>query len=201
MYTTPQPFSRITAKLIAATFFGAVLFAHPIAVNAAGGGSPAPASGAACSSKTTQNSCLSLNYCWWKSSNNTCKKKKNQSELNQNQRLYAEGRLLAKTGSYAKAIAVLKTADQSDPHVLNYLGYSYRKSGDLPTAINYYKTALAIDPNFVLAREYLGEGYVKAGRLDLAKLELEQIGKRCGKGCKEYVELAAVITGTDKATW
>ena len=143
---------------------------------------------------------MALSHCWWKASTSQCKKKKN-SELNLNDRLYAEGRLLAKTGEYTKAIAVLKTADQQDPQVLNYLGYSYRKSGDLKTAIGYYKTALAIDPDFVLAREYLGEGYVKAGRLDLAKLELEQIGKRCGKGCKEYVELAAVIAGTDTATW
>jgi uncharacterized protein HemY len=202
MYATPQPFSRLTAKFLTATFLGAALFMQPAPATAmgGGGGGGAPAPSNACSTKTTQSSCLSLSHCWWKSSNNTCKKKKN-SELNLNDRLYNEGRLLAKTGAYAKAIAVLKTADQKDPHVLNYLGYSYRKSGDLKTAIGYYKTALAIDPNFVLAREYLGEGYVKAGRLDLAKLELEQIGKRCGKGCKEYVELAAVISGTDTATW
>ena len=172
-----------------------------------GGSSPAPStpapasgSGSSCSSKTTQSACVALDKCWWKSSSSQCKKKKS-SQLNLNDKLYAEGNLLAKTGAYEKAIAVLKTADQSDPNVLNMLGYSYRKNGDLKTAIGYYKTALAINPDFVLAREYLGEGYVKAGRLDLAKLELEQIGKRCGKGCKEYVELAAVIAGTDNATW
>ncbi len=200
MTATPQLFLSVAAKFLATTFIGAALFMQPAPVNAFGGGAPAPAPSSNCSSNTTQNACLALNHCWWKTSTSQCKKKKN-SELNLNDRLYAEGRLLAKTGEYAKAIAVLKTADQQDPHVLNYLGYSYRKSGDLKTAIGYYKTALAIDPNFVLAREYLGEGYVKAGRLDLAKLELEQIGKRCGKGCKEYIELAAVISGTDKATW
>ncbi len=204
MYVTPQPISRVIAKLLTATFFGAALFIQPAPVNAfgggGGGGAPAPAPSSSCSSKTTQGSCLALSHCWWKASTSQCKQKKS-SELNLNDRLYNEGRLLAKTGAYEKAIAVLKTADQQDPQVLNYLGYSYRKSGDLKTAIGYYKTALAIDPDFVLAREYLGEGYVKAGRLDLAKLELEQIGKRCGKGCKEYVELASVIAGTDKATW
>lgn len=202
MYTTPQPFSRVTAKLLAASFLGAALFMPPAPAEAmgGGGGGGAPAPSTACSTKTTQASCLALSHCWWKASSNQCKKKKN-SELNLNDRLYAEGRLLAKTGEFSKAIKILTTADQQDPHVLNYLGYSYRKSGDLETAIGYYKAALAIDPDFVLAREYLGEGYVKAGRLDLAKLELEQIGKRCGKGCKEYVELAAVIAGTDTATW
>ena len=204
MTATPQLFSRAAAKFLAATCIGAALFIQPAPVNAfgggGGGGGGAPAPSPSCSSKTTQNACLALSQCWWKSSTSQCKQKKS-SELNLNDRLYNEGRLLAKTGAYDKAIAVLKTADQQDPQVLNYLGYSYRKSGDLKTAIGYYKTALAIDPDFVLAREYLGEGYVKAGRLDLAKLELEQIGKRCGKGCKEYVELASVIAGTDKATW
>ena len=201
MTATPQLFSRVATKYLATTIIGAALFMTPAPAEAAGGGpAPAPAPSSNCSSKTTQNACLALSHCWWKASTSQCKQKQN-SELNLNDRLYNEGRLLAKTGAYEKAIAVLKTADQKDPQVLNYLGYSYRKSGDLKTAIGYYKTALAIDPNFVLAREYLGEGYVKAGRLDLAKLELEQIGKRCGKGCKEYVELASVIAGTDKATW
>ena len=114
---------------------------------------------------------------------------------------YEQGWVLAKSGEYHRAIAMLKLADQSDPRVLNYLGYSHRKSGDLKTGIKYYKAALAIDPDFVLAREYLGEGYVKAGRLDLAKLELEQIGKRCGKSCKEYIELAMVIDKGVDDSW
>ncbi|MDA7947399.1 MAG: tetratricopeptide repeat protein [Hyphomicrobiaceae bacterium] len=191
----------MAVKFLTAAFVSSAAFLIVSPAYAAGGGGPAPTSNPSCSTKTTKNSCQALAYCYWSGSANKCKKRKNQSELSPSQKLYAEGRILAKTGHYEKAISILKTADQSDPHVLNYLGYSYRKSGDLTTAITYYKAALAIDPDFVLAREYLGEGYVKAGRLDLAKLELEEIGKRCGKGCKEYVELAAVIAGTDTATW
>jgi len=191
----------MAVKFLAAAFVGSAALLTVTPTYAAGGGSPAPASNPACSTKTTKNSCQALSHCFWSNSGNRCKKKKNQSELSPSDKLYAEGRILAKTGHFKKAIEILKTANQQDPHVLNYLGYSYRKSGDLDTAITYYKAALAINPDFVLAREYLGEGYVKAGRLDLAKLELAEIGKRCGKGCKEYVELAAVISGTDTATW
>jgi hypothetical protein len=54
---------------------------------------------------------------------------------------------------------------------------------------------LAIDPDFVLAREYLGEGYVAAGKLDLARDQLREIGNRCGTNCEEYIELAEVISG------
>jgi tetratricopeptide (TPR) repeat protein len=77
--------------------------------------------------------------------------------------------------------------------VLNYIGYANRKAGRLDAGISYYKKALAIDPNFVLAREYLGEGYVAAGKIELAKNELAEIAKRCGVTCEEYVDLAAEI--------
>lgn len=115
-----------------------------------------------------------------------------------NEELYAQGWQLAKSGDYEKAIAVLSLADQNDPRVLNYLGYSHRKLGDLETGVQYYKKALEIDPDFVLAREYLGEGYVAAGKLSLARAELAEIEKRCGQKCEEYQELAAVIAGAVK---
>lgn len=202
MTSTPQTLFRIAGTVLGAAVVGAALLAQPVPAHAFGGGSSSPSSGKpSCSKFKSKNTCQAQAHCYWSSSSNSCKTRSNQSELKLQNELYDRGRLLAKSGKYAEAIEVLKTADQSDPHVLNYLGYSYRKSGDLKTAIGYYKAALKINPDFVLAREYLGEGYVKAGRLDLAKLELEQIGQRCGKGCQEYVELAALINGTDKATW
>ncbi len=108
--------------------------------------------------------------------------------------LYDQGRQLAKDGKYEDALKVLaKIKNQDDPRVLNYLGYSNRKAGRLEVGIAYYQKALAIDPNFVLAREYLGEGYVAAGKIDLAKIELAEIEKRCGMTCEEYKDLAEVI--------
>ncbi|MGH8497555.1 MAG: hypothetical protein ACREEM_10475 [Blastocatellia bacterium] len=44
-----------------------------------------------------------------------------------------------------------------------------------------------------LAREYLGEGYVAAGHIDLAKIELSEIEKRCGITCEEYKDLSKAI--------
>ncbi len=52
----------------------------------------------------------------------------------------------------------------------------------------------------MLAREYLGEGYVKAGRIDLARLELAAIKKLCGTACEEYIDLAAVIESSGGVT-
>ncbi len=109
--------------------------------------------------------------------------------------LYQQGRSLAKAGHYEWALQVLAAIqNQNDPRVLNYTGYSNRKAGRLEIGITYYRKALAIDPNFVLAREYLGEGYVAAGRIDLAKLELNEIKTRAGAGSEEYRDLSKAIT-------
>ena len=115
--------------------------------------------------------------------------------------LYQQGRLLAKAGQYDWALQVLAAIqNQNDPRVLNYTGYSNRKAGRLEIGITYYRKALTIDPNFVLAREYLGEGYVAAGRLDLARLELNEIRNRAGTGSEEYQDLSkAIATGVDVA--
>jgi tetratricopeptide (TPR) repeat protein len=110
--------------------------------------------------------------------------------------LYLQGRLLAKQGQYDWALTVLAAVqDQNNPDVLNYMGYSNRKAGHLDVALTYYKRALDINPNFVLAREYLGEGYVAAGKLDLAKIQLNEIANRAGTSSEEYIDLNKAING------
>ncbi len=119
---------------------------------------------------------------------------KASSSLLPDEELYQQGRALAKSGHYEWALQVLAAvSNQNDPRVLNYEGYSHRKAGRLETGISYYRKALALNPNFVLAREYLGEGYVAAGRIDLARVELGEIANRCGQGCEEYKDLSAAI--------
>jgi len=109
---------------------------------------------------------------------------------------------LAYAKSYDAAISLFnQTSDKNDPEALNGLGYSHRKLGKLQDAIAYYTKALTINPNYLLAREYLGEGYVAAGRIDLAKLQLSQIKNRCGTGCKEYTLLAKAITTGTSSSW
>ena len=105
-----------------------------------------------------------------------------------------QGRALALAGEYDWAIEVLNAVrDQHDPGVLNYLGYAHRKAGMIEAGIAYYQQALAIDPDYVLVREYLGEGYVAAGKVELARQQLKEIATRCGTNCEEYQQLAEVI--------
>ncbi len=108
--------------------------------------------------------------------------------------LFEQGNALALEGEYEWALDVLALVqNQNDPRVLNMQGYSNRKSGRLDVAITYYRKALDINPDFVRAREYLGEGYVAAGRIDLAQAELAQIKSRCGETCDEFKDLAKAI--------
>jgi tetratricopeptide (TPR) repeat protein len=108
--------------------------------------------------------------------------------------LYQNARSLADTGDYEWALDHLKlVSDQNNPEVLNYTGYANRKAGRLETGISYYHQALAINPNYVQAREYLGEAYVLAGRIDLAKFQLQEIAARCGVNCETYRSLAIAI--------
>lgn len=101
---------------------------------------------------------------------------------------------LAKSGSYAEARALLLTASNpDDPRILNYLGYTTRKLGDVDGALVYYGKALALKPDYTLARSYLGEAHLQKGDVTAAKSELGEIERRCGTGCQEYAELAGHI--------
>lgn len=129
-----------------------------------------------------------------------CVRKK--SEIIPDSDLKKQGWALAYAGNYKAAIDLFKqVANTSDPEALNGLGYTHRKLGMLKRGIGFYKLALKQNPDYVLAREYLGEGYVASGRSDLAKLQLHQIAVRCGRKCKEYVKLEKVINTGNTQIW
>lgn len=75
----------------------------------------------------------------------------------------------------------------------NWLGYSYRKSGDLDNAFTHYKQALALDPKHQGAHEYIGEAYLKNGDLAKAEEHLAALGKLCPAGCEALKDLAEEI--------
>ena len=57
----------------------------------------------------------------------------------------------------------------------NYLGYAYRKNGNLEPAILSYKEALRLDPKHTEAHNYIGIAYLKVGNIDKAKFHLENL--------------------------
>jgi tetratricopeptide (TPR) repeat protein len=123
----------------------------------------------------------------------TCVKLK--AEILPDTELYSQARLLADEGEYEWALDHLRLiTNQNDAEVLNYTGYANRKAGRLETGISYYHQALAINPNYVQAREYLGEAYALAGFANLATDQLNEIARRCGTTCEEYKALQHFIS-------
>ena len=94
---------------------------------------------------------------------------------------------------YLKAIDKLEKAyakDKKNADILNYLGYSLRKTGNFEQAEIFYLKGLKLDAGHLGINEYLGELYVQTNRIDLAKERLE-ILKNCN--CEEYDELKVLI--------
>ena len=109
--------------------------------------------------------------------------------------IYHAGYWLAKEGRYGDAIEMLQRAEnKNDPRILNYLGFAHRKLGMVDKGLSYYRRALAIKPDYVLAREYMGEAFLQIGDVASAKEQLGEIEKRCGTTCPSYVELAGLIS-------
>ena len=97
------------------------------------------------------------------------------------------------TKLYSKALKKLEKAyktDKNNPDILNYLGFTLRKTGKLEEAEKYYLAGLKIKPDHNGINEYLGELYVKTNRLELAKERLAVL-KNCN--CEEYSELKEII--------
>jgi tetratricopeptide (TPR) repeat protein len=111
--------------------------------------------------------------------------------------LYYQGRMLALAGHYDSAIDALGAVANKTSNVLTMIGYSTRKMGNLDQGIAIYHQALAIDPKNLSTHEYLGEGYLAAGRVDLAENELDTLQTLCGNVCVQFQALSnAIYNGT-----
>ena len=94
---------------------------------------------------------------------------------------------------YSQAFKKLDTANKSDkknPDILNYMGFTSRKTGNFKEAENYYLKGLDLDPTHKGINEYLGELYVQTDRIDKANERLAVL-KNCN--CEEYQDLELII--------
>jgi tetratricopeptide (TPR) repeat protein len=107
--------------------------------------------------------------------------------------LFYAGYWLARTGKYQEALGYLALADHNDPRVVTYIGFATRKLGDVDAALPHYRRALDLNPNYSVARAYMGEAFLQKNEPAKAKAELAEIATRCGTGCAEYLDLAAHI--------
>ena len=94
---------------------------------------------------------------------------------------------------YKEAFNKLETAnkkDKNNPNILNYMGFTSRKSGNFNDAEQFYLKGLSLDPKHNGINEYLGELYVQTNRIEKAKERLAVL-KNCN--CKEFQELELII--------
>jgi Flp pilus assembly protein TadD len=83
--------------------------------------------------------------------------------------------------------------DPDHADLQNYLGFSYRKMGQLELAFKYYHRALALNPRHRGAHEYIGEAYLMADNLAGAQKHLEELRKICLLPCEELGELEKAV--------
>ena len=116
-----------------------------------------------------------------------------QNFVKRGKKLESKGKNEKALKLYDKAYKKLLEAnklDKKNPDILNYLGFTLRKAGKYEQAEKYYLQGLKIKPDHNGINEYLGELYVKTGRIDLAKERLSVL-ESCN--CEEYEELKEVI--------
>ena len=132
----------------------------------------------------------------WNEQTSKCDKK--TSERVPDKAITDQAWLWAYAGDYTYAIELFsEVAAKGDPSALNGMGYSHRKLGKTQQAIGYYEQALAIDPNYLLARNYLAKGYLAMGQMEPALQQLTEIGKRCTAPCQLYHDLKSAIIVAD----
>ncbi len=115
--------------------------------------------------------------------------------------LYTAARELAYDGQFDHAISILYLAkNRNDPRILNYLGFAHRKAGRVEVGMGYYREALKRDPDYILARSYMGQSLVLQGKIDEAKYQLEEIRARGGRDTWAEFALVKAIYNTGTKT-
>jgi tetratricopeptide (TPR) repeat protein len=106
-------------------------------------------------------------------------------------------RELAYAGRLEEAQLVLAQMDQDSDFVLTYLGFTHRKLGNAQDAAYFYNAALQQNPDNILARSYMGQGYVSEGKITDARVQLQEIRARGGEGTwAEKSLMTSIESGT-----
>ena len=109
---------------------------------------------------------------------------------------YTSAKAMIDAKNYAGAMPLLQQVVAKDPKnadAYTLMGYATRKSGDPNGSLQYYNTALGLDPKHIGAHEYVGEAYLQLDRLPEAEQHLARLDSICVFGCTEYRELKAAV--------
>lgn len=110
--------------------------------------------------------------------------------------LVAEANQLSSAGKYDEAAGLLETALAVDPRnraAFIALARVAEKQGLPGKAIRFYREALLIEPNDVVALSGQGEAMVTKGAIAKARENLARIKQLCIAACPEQQQLASAI--------
>jgi len=105
---------------------------------------------------------------------------------------FAAGKRALAVNDWHGAIAALipvALRDARNADIQSYLGYAYRRLGQLGRALKHYQQALALNPRHRGAHEHLGEAYLVLGDFARAEEHLAALERICLIPCEEYDEL------------
>jgi len=101
---------------------------------------------------------------------------------------YTRAKAMIEARNYKDALPLLQQVVAKEPRnadAYNLLGYATRKSGNPQGSLQYYTTALQIDPKHLGANEYMGEAYLMLDQPQQAEQHLARLGQLCTFGCAE----------------
>lgn len=115
--------------------------------------------------------------------------------------IYQEVRALAYDGRYADAQELLAQMPAGDDRTLTYQGFTNRKMGRSDEAMSYYTQALERNPANILARAYMGQGFVADGNMAAALEQLREIRAVDGSGTWAEASLRTAIATGRSIDW
>ena len=114
---------------------------------------------------------------------------------------FAAGKKALAKSEWLNAITALKFAAVRDPRnadIQNYIGYAYRRLGQLGSAMGHLQQALAFNPRHRSAHEHLGELYLALGEPAKAEHQLATLEGICLIPCEQYGDLERAIAAYKK---
>lgn len=115
--------------------------------------------------------------------------------------LYQEVRALSYDGRYSDAQDLLALMPADHDRTLTYMGFTNRKMGNADAAMEYYGLALARNPANVMARSYMGQGFVEDGNITAAIEQLREIRAHGGTGTWAEASLRTAIATGEIFNW
>jgi tetratricopeptide (TPR) repeat protein len=113
---------------------------------------------------------------------------------------YYGGYELLKSKKYEEALDTFDLIKNKEwPQVFTFIGITKQKLGKVDESVSLFVKALSLDPNYIVAREHLGEAYLQKGEPEKARDQLVQIEKLCGVKCDAYYRLEKSIGNYSKS--